>query len=327
MRIILLLAASACLFAQSEQKFAEIKNLKLESGRTLEACRIGYRTFGTLDATRSNAVLWPTWFSGQSGNLASNIGPGKMLDTSRFYAIAVDAIGNGVSCSPSNGAKPFPRFTIRDMVHSQYRLLTEHLGITHLHAVMGISMGGMQTFEWLVAYPGFMDRAVPIVGSARLTPADILLWEAELRAIESLEKAGADPRTAMPAVLTMHEFALTSPAHLLRADLAEFERLLDQRAREGMDPRDWAAQLRAMLAHDVTRHFDRSMEKAAAAVRARVLAVVATEDHMVNPATALEMASRAGFSVVKLEGECGHMATSCEAGRMSAAVAAFLTAR
>ena len=59
----------------------------------------------------------------------------------------------------------FPVFTIRDMVNSQHRLLTENLGINHIRAVMGISMGGMQTFQWIVSYPEFMDKAVVLVGS------------------------------------------------------------------------------------------------------------------------------------------------------------------
>ena len=78
----------------------------------------------------------------------------------------------------------FPVFTIRDMVNSQYRLLTENLGINHIRAVMGISMGGMQTFQWIISYHEFMDRAVSIVGSPRLTAYDLLLWRSELSAIE-----------------------------------------------------------------------------------------------------------------------------------------------
>ena len=97
------------------------------------------------------------------------VGPDGYVDPSRFFVILVDALGNGVSSSPSNSSvQPrmgFPVFTIRDMVNSQHRLLTENLGINHIRAVMGISMGGMQTFQWIVSYPEFMDKAVALVGS------------------------------------------------------------------------------------------------------------------------------------------------------------------
>jgi homoserine O-acetyltransferase len=71
------------------------------------------------------------------------------------------------------------------MVNSQHRLLTEVLGVDRLHAVVGVSMGGMQTFEWIVAYPEFVDHAVPVVGSPRLDGYDLLLWTTQLEVIEN----------------------------------------------------------------------------------------------------------------------------------------------
>jgi homoserine O-acetyltransferase len=329
MRSAWFLAFAAPLLAQSSQEFYELKNLVLEGGQTVPACRMGYRTFGTVNADKSNVVLFPTWFSGTSENLAGFMGPGKLVDSSRFFVVAVDALGNGVSCAPSNsGGASFPRLTIGDMVRSQHRLMTEKFGVRKLHAVIGISMGGMQTFEWITAFPDFMKKAVPIIGSPKLTSADLLLWQAELDAIEAVRTAGGDPRTAMPAVLAMHQFALTTPAdHVEKTPASEFAALkarLERDARTGMDPLDWAAQLRAMIAQNVGRNYEGSLEKAGAAVKAKVLVVVAVQDHMVNPTPALEMASRAGFSVLKLTGNCGHMATSCEGGKMNSAVAAFL---
>jgi len=77
----------------------------------------------------------------------------------------------------------FPRITIRDLVETQHELLTGVLGIHHLKAVMGISMGGMQTFQRIVAYPSFMDKAIPIVGSPRLAPHDLVLWQVQIDTI------------------------------------------------------------------------------------------------------------------------------------------------
>jgi homoserine O-acetyltransferase/O-succinyltransferase len=172
----------------SEQKFGDLGDFKLESGAVIRDCRIGYHTLGKLNDDKSNAVLWPTWFTGSSEQLAPLVGPDGYVDSSRFFVILVDALGNGVSSSPSNSSvqphMDFPVFTIGDMVNTQHRLLTEKLGINHLRAVMGISMGGMQTFQWIVSYPEFMDKAVAIVGSPRLTAYDLLLWRSEASAIE-----------------------------------------------------------------------------------------------------------------------------------------------
>lgn len=324
----LLLLATLSAWAQPALQFAEIRQLKLEYGRTLASCKVGYRTYGALNASRSNAVLFPTWFSGRSENLDAYIGPGKLLDPAQYFVITVDALANGVSCSPSLSSGEFPRITIGDMVESQYRLLTDHLKIPRLHAVLGISMGGMQTFEWITAHPSFMKLAIPIVASPKLNTVDLLLWQGELGAIEAVQKAGADPRTAMTAVRAMHEFALTTP-HRLNATQrpSGFPALMAQMEKDaltGMSPLDYAAQLRAMMSHDISRRFQGSMEAAGAAVRAKVLVVVATQDHMVNPEPALALASAAGFGLLKLTGECGHLAPGCEAGKLGPAASAFL---
>ena len=93
-----------------------------------------------------------------------------------------------------------------------------------------------------------------------------------------------------------------------------------------MAPADFAAQLRAMIHHDISRRYGGNMAKTAAVVRSRVLIVIAPEDHMVNPEPAREFARLGSFGVLELSGPCGHMATSCEAGLLNAAVDAFLKA-
>src|SRR6202790_1767030 len=78
----------------------------------------------------------------------------------------------------------FPEFSIRDMVESEHRLATEVLHLSHLHAVIGISMGGMQAFAWAAMYPDFMDVAIPMAGSPQSTSYDKLLWTSQIDAIE-----------------------------------------------------------------------------------------------------------------------------------------------
>lgn len=307
----------------SIQQFADLGSLTLENGDIMRAARVGYRTFGALNAQRSNAVLFPTWFTGRSEDLAGLIGPDKLVDSSRFFVIAVDALGNGVSTSPSNGGPAV--FTIRDMVNTQHRLLTKHLGISHLHAVIGISMGGMQTFEWMAAYPGFMDVAVPIIGSPRLSSADLLLWQAELSVIETIQKCRCDPRLSMEAVGAIHQFALYTPeyrgAQTPREKFGVFKAAL---ADTRMTPADWAAQLRAMMSHDVGAANGGSLEEAAKRVQAKTLIVVSRQDHMVDPLPAMRFGDRVRARVLELTGNCGHMATSCESGVMTPVVREFL---
>src|SRR5262249_41172593 len=83
-----------------DQQYAMLGDFKLESGEVIRDCRIGYRTYGKLNADRSNAILFPTWASGTTEQLQSNFGPGRLIDTTKYYAVAVDALGNGVSSSP-----------------------------------------------------------------------------------------------------------------------------------------------------------------------------------------------------------------------------------
>src|SRR4051794_38854383 len=127
--LIVLYAFSA---TAQDLQFARLGDLRLESGETIRDCSIGYRTFGKLNAEKSNVVLFPTWASGTTEQLESNIGKGRVVDDSKYYVIAIDALGNGVSSSPSNSnLQPrmrFPRFTVRDMVNAEHTVVTKVLG-------------------------------------------------------------------------------------------------------------------------------------------------------------------------------------------------------
>src|SRR5438477_1464103 len=136
-------------------------DLKLESGEAIKDFSISYVTHGTLNAKKSNAILMVTAVGGNHHRIDFLIGPGKALDTDRYFIICSDAIANGLTTSPSNSkGQPrmsFPRFTIRDMVESQYRLLKEKFRIEHVLAVTGPSMGGLQALQWGVSHPDTRD--------------------------------------------------------------------------------------------------------------------------------------------------------------------------
>src|ERR1043165_8254274 len=131
----------------------KIGDFPLESGEVIKDFAISYLTHGKLNEKKSNAILMVTAISGNHHRIDFLIGPGKALDTNKYFIICTDAIGNGLTTSPSNSAAQphmkFPKFLIRDMVTSQKKLM-EHLGIDHVITVIGPSMGGMQTLQWAV---------------------------------------------------------------------------------------------------------------------------------------------------------------------------------
>ena len=275
-----LLLAVVCLAASSyaqEQKSADLGDFKLVSGEVLRNCRIGYRTFGKINGDRSNIVVFPTWAGGTTEELKANVGPGKLISDADYYVVLIDALANGVSSSPSNSTTQphmkFPKITVRDMVNTQHELLTRTLGIQHVKAVMGISMGGMQTFQWMVSYPDFMDKAIPIVGSPHVAPYDVVFWRLNIDSIEGSAGWNHGDYTENPAKVIhfeIGELILQTPAEYNRTHTREqvLAALKKAETDKAEDANDTIRQSEAMMALDVSDAFGGSMEKAAAAVNA-----------------------------------------------------------
>ncbi|MGH9703773.1 MAG: alpha/beta fold hydrolase [Candidatus Acidiferrales bacterium] len=343
MRKIVMLLLSCCVASilptalpAQEQQFANLGDFKLESGETIHDCRIGYRTFGRLDEAKSNAVLFPTWFGGTSESLKEGFATAPLVNTSDYFVIVVDALANGVSSSPSNSdSQPrmkFPKISIRDMVNSEYQVVTGTLGIQHVRAVMGVSMGGMQSFEWMVAYPTFMDNVVPILGSPRLAPYDILLWQTNREAIESNPAWNHGDYLQNPSVVLEYELGqlmLTTPQNFNQHNSRKqfYESLAKAKDSPAFDANNKIRQLEAMMALDISRNFGGSMEKAAAAVMAKVLVIVNRQDHVVTPQPALDFAALLHARTMDLDSDCGHLATSCKGPGIAAAISSFLQSK
>jgi len=288
---------------------------------------------GELNADQSNVVLFPTWFAGDSAELQGFLSTAKIVDTSTYFTVVIDALGDGVSTSPSNSAgqprMKFPKITIRDMVNSQHRLATEVLGLRHVKAVVGISMGGMQTFDWMVAYPEFMDKAVPIVGSPRLAPYDLMLWRTRDEAIRSDPAWNGGNYEQQPARGVLHgigSLVFSTPEHYNRTTRREevAPSLAKAKGDPVFDANNHIRQSEAMMALDAYSAFGGSPQKAAAAVKAKVLVIVSKTDHVVTPGPALEFGKALGAQVLELDSDCGHVAFECESGRIASAVNGFL---
>jgi len=331
--IIATLFSAPAAWPDDAQRYASLGDLPLVSGEMIENCRIGYRTYGSADDTQSNVLVMPTWFTGTSGDFENfgQVGPGRLLDTDRYFVITVDAIGNGVSCSPSNSERQpgrrFPKVSTADMVESQYRLLTRHLGIRHVKAIVGISMGGMQTFRWLGMYPDFMDKAIPIDGSPRMTSYDLLQWRLHKDIIRTMQDDGRDGAAIASIVSPLTLLTLFTPEYIATtvepARLAEFDAQMGQGYLE-TDWNDYVLQLDAMIEHDVLGANDATREAYINAISADVMIIGVPDDHMVNPLPAVMLAPDLGAEYLRIDSNCGHIGSSCEAATVATAVARFL---
>jgi homoserine O-acetyltransferase len=324
----------SCLPVRGEDflRYAELGDFQLENGAILQKCRLAYRIAGKLNHQKSNAILIPTWLAGTTQELVDLgiVGPGKVIDSSRYYIIAVDSFGNGVSSSPSNSAiqpdRAFPQFSIKDMVRAQHVLLTRHLNIHHIHAVIGMSMGGMQAFQWMVLYPDFMDKVISIAGSPWMTSNDLLLWSAELGIIDNLQSC-KDGQSAMKALAPMHTLLLWTPrfrvATTTPASVPAFLHGLEKSFLK-YNPTDWAWQVKAIMAQNILKEFDESSEKAAKTVHAKALIILTAQDQIIYPEPAKTFARLLKTETEELTGDCGHLAFLCELDKLKTLVDGFL---
>lgn len=178
-----------------EKKIFAMPSYTTVGGVTLTDVKVGWEAYGTLNAARDNAIIVPHFYTGNShaagkykaedavpGYWDAIIGPGKPIDTDKFYVVSVDTLVNlntkdpnttttgPATINPATG-KPwgmsFPIVTFRDFVNVQKALL-DSLGVRKLQAAIGASMGSLQSLEWAAAYPDFVERVVPVIGIAEI---------------------------------------------------------------------------------------------------------------------------------------------------------------
>jgi homoserine O-acetyltransferase len=177
---------------QAPHQFADLGEFEFEGGGKIANLRMSYVTHGKLNAARDNAILFQHGFAANHHLFDHMIGPGKPLDTDKYFIICPDALGATQttfehSSSPtSTGLKmKFPFYNGRDMVRAQHKLITGALGISHLLAVTGISSGADHSVQFAVSYPDFMDGIFPVVGGTPFTTQGRLIGSWMLSIIES----------------------------------------------------------------------------------------------------------------------------------------------
>jgi len=168
--------------SERDYEIFELGDVPLQMGATLRDAKLAYKAYGALNTDRSNAIVYPTWYSGQHYDNEWLIGQGMALDPGRWFIVVPNMLGNGLSSSPSNTPPPydaarFPQVTFYDNIVAQHRLVTERLGIERLELVTGWSMGAAQTFQWAVAHPEMVKRIAPFCGSARTSRHNIVFLE------------------------------------------------------------------------------------------------------------------------------------------------------
>jgi homoserine O-acetyltransferase len=328
-------------------RFASLGRFPLESGAAIEDFHACYVTHGHLSPARDNAILVCSAIGQTHHRLDFLIGPGRALDTDRFFIVAIDAIGNGLTTSPSTSAaqpaNAFPRFTIRDMVASQHAVLTRELGVAKPFAVVGASMGGMQALQWAVSFPDMMRAIVAMTPMARTAPWAAIVNEtcrAALMADPAWDgqRFTADPVRGWRAWTGVLRLLAGRSPRALAADFpdidsafARYQATVDDTLMMNLDPLDWIYQSYAYDAHDVAAEprFGGDLKAALATIAARTLIISADSD-LYNPADAAREAATLipGARYIELATAQGHQAATAaakdDAAAMDRAIARFL---
>jgi homoserine O-acetyltransferase/O-succinyltransferase len=285
----------------------DLQDLELEVGGGLPVARLAYRTHGTLSAARDNVVMFLHQYSGTPASLDRWIGPGRPLDSGRWFVVCPGQLGNGESSSPSDRESPFPPLTIGDDVEAQRRLL-DHLGIERVELALGFSMGAQQAWEWGVRFPERVRRLAVFAGTAQTTPHGTLVVEA---AAEALRTGGLAAHARFWAATAL------APELFRRSAWREagFESVEDLVQRlfvddfAGFDAENLLCQLGKWERADVSRHARGDLRAALGRISARTFVIPFSHDG-VFPADDCEAEQRLvpGSELRVVESVWGHYA-------------------
>ncbi len=186
----------------TDYQIFEAGDVVLQSGLTYRNAKLAYKTYGTLDAAKSNVIVYPTSYGAQHPDTEWLIAAGKALDPTKYFIVIPNLFGNGLSSSPSNTPPPFdrgryPHFTATDNVRVQQRFLAETFGIERVALVYGFSMGAQQALHWGALFPDRVARIAAICGTAKTSRHNFVFLEG-IKAALTADPAWQDGWFATP---------------------------------------------------------------------------------------------------------------------------------
>ena len=306
----------------------DLGDVTFQHGGTLPRAQLTYTTYGTLAPDGGNAVLFPTWFTGQHPQVEWLIGPGRALDPARWFIVVVNILGNGLSSSPSNTPRPFdrmrfPNVSVLDNVMQQRRLLTA-LGVKRLALVVGRSMGAQVAFQWGSWFAADVDAILPICGSARTAPHNYVFL-ASVRAALTNDPAwqggeyGLPPLAGLRMLRLIYDGWVVSQAWYraglhLQQGFASTQAYLDRPdAGPPRDANDLLAQLWTWMHADISANerYRGDFSAALGAISARALVMPCRHDLYFPPEdSANEVAHMPNAQLRVIESIWGHRASS-----------------
>jgi homoserine O-acetyltransferase len=280
-----------------EHQIASLGNFRFESGETIDELKLSYVTYGKLNAARDNAVLSLQHFTGDHHDNEFLIGAGKAFDPEKYFVIATDFLANAklrqdLTTGPTNsGLKMrFPRITARDWVNADTKLVKEYLGINHVVAAFGGSIGGNNAFQLAVSHPDFVSAIVPIAASPQTNPQARMVLR-HVRDVIALDPGwysgmyDVNPVTGLKVALMELVPWIAYPQYMdalkTSEKLKNYEATWEGRW-SGLDARDIFYQLEGWSEFNIgdTPGFNGDVKTALAAIKAKALLIGVKEDQL-----------------------------------------------
>lgn len=273
-----------------EPSIYTMQDFKFEDGSVLPELRIAYETQGKLSPAGDNAIVAMPGARGGRDALAPLIGPGKVLDTDKYFVVTADSIGGGGSSSPADGAgQDFPRYTIRDMMEAEAALITNELKLTRLRAVVGRSMGAFIALEWAIHHPTMMQSVVLIAPSPK-AEANFQLVVDVMNSVITLDpdwQGGHyehNPEEGLRRAGMVYYPWDVSAAYLERVSAKRFGDEMEAMAQSfaGWDANSLVFRYAACRGHDVAAPFGGDMATALKQIQAPVLILASASDRLLG---------------------------------------------
>jgi homoserine O-acetyltransferase len=311
-------------------QIAPLGGFRFESGETIDDLKVSYVTYGSLSPAHDNAILALQHFSGDHHDDEFLIGPGKALDTDKYFVVATDFLGNArlrtdVTTGPTNsGLKMrFPRITARDWVNADYKLIKEYLGIDHLVAAVGGSIGGINAYQLAVSHPDFAASIIAMVASPHTNPQTRLMlrhmkdvialdpgWYGGMYEVNPATGLEIAMMEANPWMYTPEWYVTNMTAREKARDIETFwQRLWTVIAPQ--DARDIYYQLDGWAEFNIgdTPGFNGDTKAALGAIKAKTLLIAEKEDQLVRREEMLFAKNAIGDATyVEISSPFGHLA-------------------